>query len=80
MRRTPGGLRMTQPPDRAPTVLVTVRTSAPGKPQELSDTAMTAHASQRKKRFMAGSMRRLVGESSRGMVRLSRRWRHPHGA
>jgi hypothetical protein len=56
---------MNQPPVRLPAVLVMVRTRAPGKPQEASDKAMSAHVSQRKKRFMAGSMRRRAGESSR---------------
>jgi hypothetical protein len=71
---------MTQPPDRLPAALVTVRTSAPGKPQEFSDAAMSAHARQTSRRFMPGSMRRPAGESSRGMIRVNHRWRQPHGA
>jgi hypothetical protein len=57
---------MTHAPDRLLAALLTDRMRAPGSPQELSDTAISANASQIKKRFMAASMRRPANESSGG--------------
>jgi hypothetical protein len=57
-------LRLNQLPESLPTVLLTERMSAAGKPQEFSDKAISAHANQRKRRFMGGRMRRRADESS----------------
>jgi hypothetical protein len=55
---------LNQLPESLPTVLLTERISAEGKPQEPSDKAMSEKASQSNKRFMDGIMRRRADESS----------------